>query len=342
MRWRPEHTSPRHPGAAPGMPRSPLLWLLPAIPLLAALILASWPFPPTASGAATVYERAFPSAADLATDPHPDRPAPPGPFGPSDELAETADLLRTDLLAAALTAGAAPAPPAVPATEPRPTAPGDAPLAGRDPDDPTEALSTPEAAPTPEPTPQPAPAATPQPVPHPTPQPTSQPAPEATPRPAATPTPASTPTPQPTVAGPPPAPAGVQLTPRETLLLAAMNEARAAAGLGALTPRADLTDVARARSEEMVRLDYFAHFHPDGHSAYELLAAAGVTFSAAGENLVKTFGDARHSVDVGFQALWDSPTHRANILKPTYTRVGVGSQVGDDGTVVITTIFTDR
>ena len=121
-----------------------------------------------------------------------------------------------------------------------------------------------------------------------------------------------------------------------------MNDARTAAGLATVVPRSDLTAVARTRSEEMIRLDYFAHFHPDGHSAYELLANAGITFSAAGENLVKTFGDVQHSVDIGFEALWNSPTHQANILKPTYTRVGVGSHVGDDGTVIITTIFTDR
>jgi len=155
-----------------------------------------------------------------------------------------------------------------------------------------------------------------------------------------------TPSPTPTeVAGPPVQPAesaAVALLPREALLLVAMNDARVAAGLAPVAARADLTGVARARSEEMVRMDYFAHFYPGGHAAYELLANAGVTFSAAGENLVKTFGDVQHSVDIGFEALWGSPTHRANILKPVYTQVGVGSHTDDDGLTIITTIFTDR
>ena len=126
------------------------------------------------------------------------------------------------------------------------------------------------------------------------------------------------------------------------MLLAAMNQARAAAGLDPVTPRSDLTAVARARSHEMIRLDYFAHFHPDGHSAYELLADADITFAAAGENLVKTFGDIAHSIEIGFEALMNSPTHRANILKPNYTRVGVGSSSDANGMTIITTIFTDR
>lgn len=92
----------------------------------------------------------------------------------------------------------------------------------------------------------------------------------------------------------------------------------------------------------MTRLGYFAHFHPEGRSAYELLAAAGVTFSAAGENLVKTYGDIQESVAIGFEALMNSSGHRDNILKPAYTRVGVGSFTSEDGVTIITVVFTDR
>ncbi len=121
-----------------------------------------------------------------------------------------------------------------------------------------------------------------------------------------------------------------------------MNEVRAAAGLSTLVARADLVDVARARSNEMTELDYFAHFHPDGKSAYQLLAEAQITFSAAGENLVKTYGDVERSVEIGFEALMNSPTHRDNILKPAYNMVGVGSRTNAEGTTIITAIFTDR
>ena len=186
------------------------------------------------------------------------------------------------------------------------------------------------------------------------PEPTAQPASDATAFPTMLPTAVSTPaptpvptaTPTPVAAGPAPdaeqVSSDVVLAPREELLLAAMNAARAEAGLSTLIARGDLTSVARARSEEMIRLDYFAHFHPDGHSAYELLAEAGVTFSAAGENLVKTYGDAEQSVAIGFEALMGSATHRDNILKAVYSRVGVGSFTSADGITIITAIFTDR
>jgi len=301
MHQRPHETPPpRHDHVSPWdpAPRSPLVWLLPVLPLVAAVLLAaSWVIPSAATGATApnpangslgaptdFFRAAFPTASVTA---EPDWR--PGRVAPADEMAETHDLLvRSYVLS------------------PRQAAPA-------------PAVSEPIAGPTPAP------------------------APTVGPRP--TPTPVSTPTPAPTatpVAGPPLAASTAGLSPRESLLLVAMNDARAAAGLPAVVPRADLTEVARARSEEMIRLDYFAHFHPEGHSAYELLASAGITFAAAGENLVKTFGDVQHSVDIGFQALWDSPTHQANILKATYTRVGVGSYTSDDGTTIITTIFTDR
>jgi uncharacterized protein YkwD len=138
------------------------------------------------------------------------------------------------------------------------------------------------------------------------------------------------------------APIAGDLAPREALMLAAINDARVEAGALPLSPRADLTAVARSRSEEMVRLDYFAHFHEGGRSAYELLDAAGITFASAGENLVKTPGDVERSVELGFAALMASSTHRDNILMPLYTQAGIGSATGEDGISIITMIFTDR
>ncbi len=46
--------------------RSPLVWLLPTLPLIAALMLVSWPLPRAATGATTIYEAAFPTAAEIA------------------------------------------------------------------------------------------------------------------------------------------------------------------------------------------------------------------------------------------------------------------------------------
>jgi uncharacterized protein YkwD len=121
-----------------------------------------------------------------------------------------------------------------------------------------------------------------------------------------------------------------------------MNAARVERGLAPLAVRQDLTEVARARSEEMTRLGYFDHFYERGTSAYALLAAAGVTYSAGGENLAKVAGDSATSVTLAIQALMDSPTHRDNILGGAYTHVGVGAVTDSEGITIFTTIFTDR
>lgn len=334
MHQRPaDHPSPpANGGAAPASARrwSPL-WLLPALPLFAALMLVSWPTPPVATGA-TVIPAAFPTSEDLATT----RGRSVAPFASADDLVVLSARRPSNASTPATRAIDNPPPAEEPARSPQHDRQAAGPEPQPTPPPAPRATPTPEASPTAAPTE--IPVAAPQPTAVPTPAPTVVPRPVPTVAPTSVPTVA--PTPAPTAAGPPPS--AVALSPREQLLLDAMNEARTAAGLSTIAPRADLTGVARARSEEMIRLDYFAHFHPEGTSAYEFLAAAGITFSAAGENLVKTFGDVQHSVDIGFEALWNSPAHRENILKSRYAWVGVGSHVGDDGTVIITTIFTDR
>ena len=121
-----------------------------------------------------------------------------------------------------------------------------------------------------------------------------------------------------------------------------MNVERIANGLPALIAKDQLTSVARWRSEEMVELDYFAHFYSGGTSAYEFLAQAGARFSTAGENLAKVGGDEHESVATAIKALMESPTHRDNILDPDFVRVGVGAVTSESGVTVFTMIYADR
>jgi uncharacterized protein YkwD len=50
----------------------------------------------------------------------------------------------------------------------------------------------------------------------------------------------------------------------------------------------------------------------------------GLPVSIYGENLARNFG----SRETAHQALMQSPTHKANILHPYYTKVGVGEECG--------------
>jgi uncharacterized protein YkwD len=119
-----------------------------------------------------------------------------------------------------------------------------------------------------------------------------------------------------------PAPALAGLSRSESVLLRQMNRVRAEHGLRRLRYDPHLERAARAHTSEMLRTDIFAH----GSFGTRMLQF-DVTGSTAGENLAWTtraLGSARTII-----AAWlASPEHRANLLEPSFTRVGVGALLG--------------
>jgi uncharacterized protein YkwD len=105
----------------------------------------------------------------------------------------------------------------------------------------------------------------------------------------------------------------------ERQLFDLVNEGRAQNGVGVLVWDERLVPVARSHSEEMFKLKYFSHESPVSGSPFDRLKAAGITYSRAGENLAYA-----QSVSVAHRALMDSPGHRENILRPEFTRIGIG------------------
>lgn len=102
------------------------------------------------------------------------------------------------------------------------------------------------------------------------------------------------------------------------------NEDRIAQNLPTLTSDELLTKAAQLKAEDMAEKGYFSHVSPDGKTPWYWLDQVGYPYSYAGENLAVDFNDSR---DV--QEAWmASPTHRANIVKPEYTRIGVGVAKG--------------
>jgi uncharacterized protein YkwD len=106
----------------------------------------------------------------------------------------------------------------------------------------------------------------------------------------------------------------------EAVMLALLNEERAAAGLGRLDLDPALSAVARAHAVDMYTNGYFAHESPTTGTPFDRMAAAGIRFGAAGENLAFAPG-----VERAHDGLMDSPGHRANILGANYARVGIGA-----------------
>lgn len=85
-----------------------------------------------------------------------------------------------------------------------------------------------------------------------------------------------------------------------------------------------LTKAAEAKARDMASKSYFAHVGPGGKEPWAWLREAGYSYRSAGENLAARFNE---SADV-VRAWMASPGHRANIVKPSYTEIGVGVAQG--------------
>ena len=127
------------------------------------------------------------------------------------------------------------------------------------------------------------------------------------------------------------------LSQSERSLLGAVNDVRAAHNLRPLMVDVKLLASARAYSATMIQEDVFTH----GAFA-ERLVHSGARGPAFGENLA--WGTGRHASARNFVRMWmESPGHRANLLHPGWTRVGIGARVGNflgyPGATVVTTDF---
>ena len=102
------------------------------------------------------------------------------------------------------------------------------------------------------------------------------------------------------------------------------NNSRADADTGDLTVNPLLVISAQQKAEHMARNGYFAHDSPTGESPWFWFDKSGYKFLYAGENLAVHFTD---SEDV-HRAWMASQTHRANILNPNFTEIGIGIAQG--------------
>lgn len=98
------------------------------------------------------------------------------------------------------------------------------------------------------------------------------------------------------------------------------NEFRAENGLSGLTLNPLLTTAADNHSENMAALDFFDHTGADGSNIGDRVAATGYNYSRAGENIAAGYSTPEEVV----QGWIDSPGHRANLLNPDFTEIGVG------------------
>lgn len=135
----------------------------------------------------------------------------------------------------------------------------------------------------------------------------------------------------------------------ERQMLALINEERTSRGLDPVQLELRLNDAAEDHSTWMLNRDVFSHTGVGGSSARDRMEDAGFQFSGSwtwAENIAwqSERGAAGLGDDVSnlHQSLMNSSGHRANILNPNVTVVGIGVERGDyDGwdAVMVTQVF---
>ncbi|WP_093687106.1 CAP domain-containing protein [Sporolituus thermophilus] len=123
----------------------------------------------------------------------------------------------------------------------------------------------------------------------------------------------------------------------EQQAVALLNADRAKYGLPALKVNPQLTDLARRYAQDMINRGYFSHYNPEGQSPFDRMRAAGISYRTAGENIA-----INRNVASAEQAFMNSPGHRANILNPNYTEVGIGVRHAADGSVYVVQEFIGK
>jgi uncharacterized protein YkwD len=139
---------------------------------------------------------------------------------------------------------------------------------------------------------------------------------------------------------------GSDVTQEEVALFNLVNQDRQSQGLSPLTLVPNLTEIARLHSRDMYLRRYFDHYAPlpgpvtpmDRYVAY---IGHRPDYAMVGENIYyRSMTDVPDgTAEQSETAFMNSPPHRANILQPRFTKVGVGFFRSPDGQYWVTEMF---
>ncbi len=130
------------------------------------------------------------------------------------------------------------------------------------------------------------------------------------------------------------APSVSGLTADETKAFQLLNADRAANGLPALKINNSLVRLAEGYASDMINRKFFSHYNPEGQSPFDRMRQAGISYRYAGENLA-----INTNVTTAETAFMNSSGHRANILSPNYTDVGIGVRYDSSGSAYVVQEF---
>ncbi|MCJ7511967.1 MAG: CAP domain-containing protein [Anaerolineales bacterium] len=110
----------------------------------------------------------------------------------------------------------------------------------------------------------------------------------------------------------------------ESTLLALINQERESRGLGAYRSQSQLQAAARAHSLDMACNGFLSHTGSDGSSVRDRVEREGYDWSWIGENIFATGDTSLGAPQRAFDWWMNSAPHRANLLSPNYTEIGLG------------------
>ena len=116
-------------------------------------------------------------------------------------------------------------------------------------------------------------------------------------------------------------------------VLRLVNQYRNQSGLASVALDSALCNAADIRAKETKSL--FSHTRPDGRSCFTVLSDLGISYRGAGENIA--YG--QRSASEVMTAWMNSEGHRANIMNPSFTKLGVGVFTSG-GTIYWSQMFT--
>ncbi|MGL6173964.1 MAG: CAP domain-containing protein [Cellulosilyticaceae bacterium] len=106
----------------------------------------------------------------------------------------------------------------------------------------------------------------------------------------------------------------------EQQVLTLVNKERTSRGLKPLQMDIKVQKVARIKSQDMRKNNYFDHVSPTYGTPFEMLKSFGVSYTMAGENIASGYT----SPEAVVKGWMNSQGHRENILNADFTHIGVG------------------
>lgn len=110
----------------------------------------------------------------------------------------------------------------------------------------------------------------------------------------------------------------------ENEVIRLVNEIRVKNGLNPLISDWELSRVARYKSQDMKDNNYFSHTSPVYGSPFNMMKKFGISYKTAAENIAK----GQKTPQAVVNSWMNSSGHRANILNPSYKKIGVGYVAG--------------